>query len=79
MHIGDPSLNVTAEKLAVRRVELKSGRRNQLALGLIDIVFDPEVLSSSTVHGARDGSKQALDPWMLEAIRGKLCSLSLHA
>ncbi|XP_062508591.1 uncharacterized protein LOC134184845 [Corticium candelabrum] len=67
--VGDVSCSVSVDKVAPRRVGLKSGWRNQLALGLLDIVFEPAVLGASTCNGSRDGSKQPLDPKILEAIR----------
>ncbi|XP_062508032.1 uncharacterized protein LOC134184372 [Corticium candelabrum] len=66
--VGDVSCSVFVDKVALRRVELKSGRRNQLALLLLDIVFEPAVLGASTCNGSRDQSKQPLDPKILEAI-----------
>ena len=69
--VGDPSCNVFADKVALRRVEVKSGRRNQMALGLVDILFEPTILEVSTVNGSRDGSKQPLDPKIIEAARSK--------
>lgn len=52
--VGDPCYGVCCDKLALKRVEIKSGRRNQLALGLIDILFEPNVLEISTANGSRD-------------------------
>jgi hypothetical protein len=69
--VGDISCNVFVDKLALTRVEIKSSRRNQLALGLVDNLFDPRVLEMSTVHGSCDGSKKPLDPKVVEAIRSK--------
>ena len=41
-----------------------------MALGLIDILFEPTILEVSTAKGSRDGS-QPLDPKIIEAIRSK--------
>lgn len=53
VHAGDPistSVHCT-DSLALKRVKLKSGWRNQLALGLVDILYGPDVLALSFVDG----------------------------
>ena len=67
--VGNPSLGIKAEALAVARAVSKSGRRSQLALSLLDVFFDQQTLAESTVRGSRDGSKKALDPSIVEAIQ----------
>ena len=69
--MGDPSLEVEVQKSALARASVKATRRNQLALNLMDIVFDPATLAMSTVNGTRDGVKQYLDPAKVEAMRSK--------
>ena len=76
--VGNPSLNVMADKLTVKRFEIRAGKRNQLALGLLEILFEPSTLCYSTVHGARDVAKQALDPKILEAIRSTARTRNLN-
>ena len=73
VYLGDPSLNVKVDNLALVTASVKAGRRNQLALNLLHILFDPATLAESTVNGTRDayGSKQCLDPAKVEAIRSK--------
>ena len=66
-----PSLDVKVDNLALERVSVKAGRRNQLELNLLHILFDQATLAESTVNGTRDGSKQCLDPAKVEAIRSK--------
>ena len=44
VYIGDPSLNVKANKLALTRATMKAGRRSLLALNLLDILFDQDIL-----------------------------------
>ena len=68
--VGDQSCKIFVDKVPLRRVELKSGRRNQLALGLMDILFEPDILALSTVNGSRD-AKQPLDENIIEAIGSK--------
>ena len=71
VYLGDPSLDVKVDRAAVVRASIKAGRRKQLALNLLDIVFDPKTLAESTVNGTRDGSKKALDSTKIEAIKSK--------
>ena len=69
VYIGDPSLNVKANKLVLTRATMKAGRRSLLALNLLDILFDQDILRQSTVCGSRDSSKKSLDLAKIEAIR----------
>lgn len=70
--IGEPSLGVTASKRAVKCLEKKASRRNHLALGCVEVLVSPAVLAASTSSGSKDGTKQELDPNLIEAITGIL-------
>ena len=75
IYVGDPSLDAKVERVAVVSASVKARRRNQLALNLLDILFDPMTSAESKVSGSRDGSKKALDPTKIEAItRVRGCS-----
>lgn len=67
--MGDPSLEIRVNRKALVRASVKAGRRNQLALNLLDILFEPSTLAESTVNGTRDGSKKALDSAKIDAIK----------
>ncbi|XP_062520947.1 uncharacterized protein LOC134195875 [Corticium candelabrum] len=67
--LGDPSLEVKVSRKALVRASVKAGRRNQLALNLLDLLFEQKTLAESTVNGTRDGSKKALDSTIIDAIK----------
>jgi hypothetical protein len=67
--LGDPKFEIKVEKCDLLRASIKANRRNQLALNLLDMLFEPGTLSISTVKGTRDGTKQQLDPAKIEAIK----------
>ena len=70
--IGDPSLEVKVSRRSIKCLEIRCSRRNQLALGLLEVLCQPSVLATSTISGSRDSSKKALDPNIVEAIRSIL-------
>ena len=56
------------EKLALVKASVKVGRRNQLALNLLHILFDPETLAESTVNGTKK-RMAANNAWTLQKLR----------
>ena len=50
VYVGDPCYKVRTDKPALKSVEMTACRRNQVALGLMDVLFSPEVLAGSTVN-----------------------------
>jgi hypothetical protein len=60
---------VLVNKQEIVRASVKAGRRNQLALNIMDILFDSTTMCESTVNGTRDGKKRPLDASKVEAIR----------
>jgi hypothetical protein len=71
VYLGSPSLCVLVNKQEIVRASVKAGRRNQLALNIMDILFDSTTMCESTVNGTRDGKKRPLDASKVEAIRSK--------